>query len=236
MLVISVHDVADTDAVSSPWSVQQERLDRLVAELIRDGWNPIDLDDFSTAPVRSLVITADDGRRGAMRWLRTAAGLFGLSATIFIVPAFIDQPRSIPEHEQYSEFTTWDEIVALQEMGHTIGSHGLTHRRLTLLTRQEAKAELVESRHRLQARLGSEVRHVAAPYGNVDDDVVELARDAGYVTLSTTRPGLNLQAERRSGVLNRYCVRSDQPDLGLADVVSRRHGAASSQELTYRSS
>jgi peptidoglycan/xylan/chitin deacetylase (PgdA/CDA1 family) len=223
MLVISVHDVVDTDTVASPWSVQRRRLDRLVAELIRDGWSLVGLDDLATAPARSLAVTADDGRSGAMRWLQVAAGLFGMRATIFIVPAFVDQPGLVPEHERYSEFTTWAEITALQDLGHTIGSHGLTHRRLTLLSREEANAELVESRRQLQARLGTDIRHVAAPYGNVNDDVVELARNAGYVTLSTTRQGLNLQAERRSGVLNRYCIRSDEPDLGLADVLSRRH-------------
>lgn len=74
----------------------------------------------------------------------------------------------------------------------TVGSHTVSHRRLTLLSDEEVAFELTASRSRLERELGVEVRHLAYPYGSVNACGVrefDAAKRAGYATAVTTRRG-----------------------------------------------
>ncbi|WP_375461183.1 polysaccharide deacetylase family protein [uncultured Enterovirga sp.] len=87
----------------------------------------------------------------------------------------------------------WDEIAALsQETGLTIGAHTLTHPMLAKHDEATARREIVESRGIIAERLGREIRHLAYPVGNpgsAGPREFRLAREAGYGTAVTTRPG-----------------------------------------------
>lgn len=75
----------------------------------------------------------------------------------------------------------------------TIGAHTLTHPRLACLDEDTARAELVESRAILGARLGRAPEHVCYPVGDPGSAAsreFRLAREAGYVSGVTTRPGV----------------------------------------------
>ncbi|MFY9397394.1 MAG: polysaccharide deacetylase family protein, partial [Desulfomonilia bacterium] len=61
-----------------------------------------------------------------------------------------------------------------------IGSHGVTHRDLTRLTREEAMQELRDSREHLEELLGERVGSFAFPFGRYDKSVLDLAGRAGY--------------------------------------------------------
>jgi peptidoglycan/xylan/chitin deacetylase (PgdA/CDA1 family) len=74
-----------------------------------------------------------------------------------------------------------------------IGSHTVSHARISALTANSALHELAASRDRLRSRLGVECRHFAFPYGRSGDCGARdfsLARDAGFASAATTRKGL----------------------------------------------
>jgi peptidoglycan/xylan/chitin deacetylase (PgdA/CDA1 family) len=74
----------------------------------------------------------------------------------------------------------------------TIGSHGVTHRRLLSMTDDEVRFELEEGRRRLEDWSELEVRHLAYPFGRSDAcgaREFEAARQAGFDTAVTTRQG-----------------------------------------------
>ncbi len=101
----------------------------------------------------------------------------------------------------------------------TIGAHGVTHQRLSLLSRDQALAELREGRRLLEQKLGVDVRHLAYPYGGPDacgTREFELAREVGYLSAVTTRRG-NIFAEHDDHVFS--LPRRRVP----LDVVSLRH-------------
>jgi peptidoglycan/xylan/chitin deacetylase (PgdA/CDA1 family) len=82
----------------------------------------------------------------------------------------------------------------------TIGSHGVSHRRLSTLPAAEAAAELGASRRILEAATGREVRHIAYPFGSRDacgQREFAAAAECGYRTGVTTRRG-NIFAQYRS--------------------------------------
>ena len=75
--------------------------------------------------------------------------------------------------------------------GHEIGSHTLTHPRLTRLPVSEAREEITASRKKLEDQFGVPIEHFCYPYGDWNDAVRELVMAAGYKTACTTDPGVN---------------------------------------------
>lgn len=85
-----------------------------------------------------------------------------------------------------------EEALALRAAGWTLGSHGLTHRTLGMLAREEAREEIAGSKASLEALLGGEAADFAYPYGedaHVGERAPALCRRARYRRAFTTVPG-----------------------------------------------
>jgi len=78
--------------------------------------------------------------------------------------------------------------------GHAIGSHSLTHARLTRLTLRDAREEIFASKKKLEDAFGVAVEHFCYPYGDWSEPVRELVIEAGYRTACTTQFGVNTPA------------------------------------------
>jgi peptidoglycan/xylan/chitin deacetylase (PgdA/CDA1 family) len=89
---------------------------------------------------------------------------------------------------------TWDELRAFAaDPLITIGAHTITHCNLAKQDEATARTEMVESRERIAAALGREVRHFAYPYGYrsaAGPREFALAATLGFATAVTTRPGM----------------------------------------------
>jgi peptidoglycan/xylan/chitin deacetylase (PgdA/CDA1 family) len=86
----------------------------------------------------------------------------------------------------------------------TIGAHTMSHPRLAALAVEEAQAEMAQGRQELAARLGVMTRHFAYPVGDARSAGARefaLARDQGFVTGVTTRPG-HLRASHGGALLS----------------------------------
>lgn len=73
--------------------------------------------------------------------------------------------------------------------GNEIGSHTVSHPRLTELDRPGQMHEIAESRLQLRRITGAAVDHFCYPYGDYDQRSAELVREAGYVSAVTARRG-----------------------------------------------
>jgi peptidoglycan/xylan/chitin deacetylase (PgdA/CDA1 family) len=74
----------------------------------------------------------------------------------------------------------------------TLGAHTVHHYPLSRLSPENARFEMAESRRRLEAEIGKEVRHFAYPFGDHDSAGLrefELAKELGFATAVTTRRG-----------------------------------------------
>lgn len=89
---------------------------------------------------------------------------------------------------------TWDMLSQLAtDPLVEIGSHTVSHPRVSTLSDEEASRELAGSRSRLREKLGLPVKHFAFPYGRRKDcgpRDFEIARQAGYGSVATTTKGL----------------------------------------------
>jgi peptidoglycan/xylan/chitin deacetylase (PgdA/CDA1 family) len=82
----------------------------------------------------------------------------------------------------------WSMIRELHAAGWTIGSHTVRHSRLTEVGDELLRQELSASRAALEDALGSPCRHFCAPYGAMDQRVLDAARDAGYTSAALSLP------------------------------------------------
>lgn len=101
----------------------------------------------------------------------------------------VDEPRLAR-----ALFLTWDHARALVAAGMGVGSHGVTHRALGRLPEDQQRAELVDSKRRIQSETGFEVTALAYPYGwpgTYGDATARLARESGYRAAFTALPGVN---------------------------------------------
>jgi peptidoglycan/xylan/chitin deacetylase (PgdA/CDA1 family) len=89
---------------------------------------------------------------------------------------------------------TWEQIRSLDESGHTIGSHTMTHPSMAQLCLQDAEVEFAESKRCLEQALGKPMLHFSYPCPAAPphwaDHTVNLSRKMGYRTAVTTAGGM----------------------------------------------
>ncbi len=141
------------------------------------------LDHLAGKPLRrdAVVLTFDDGYRDfrdvALPFLRGV----NAPATVF---ALADAPERA-ELGNKLPVLTLDELTALKDPLVTVGSHGLTHRKLTRLPLAEARREIVASREAIAKATGSAPAYFAYPKGSYNETVKALAESTGYVAAFT---------------------------------------------------
>jgi peptidoglycan/xylan/chitin deacetylase (PgdA/CDA1 family) len=129
---------------------------------------------------------------------------FKMSASIFAVPGNLGhtpQWNISSEHPEYHEKTmSAQQLKMIQSDLITIGSHTQTHSDLTKLTSESIRWELVESKKNLEQLLGKTVDDLALPHGAYNQDVLDIAREAGYKRIYTLEPSLaNYDQEGKIG-------------------------------------
>lgn len=127
------------------------------------------------APRLYVSLTADDTFEHQFSVMTPILEAHGMRATLYVNSGRIDLPGF--------SYLTSPQLALLQELGHEIGSHGLTHQRLatTMTPIDRIRRELCDSRADLLAR-GLAVRSFAFPFGANDADAQQTAEDCGYVT------------------------------------------------------
>ncbi|MDA0859275.1 MAG: polysaccharide deacetylase family protein, partial [Verrucomicrobia bacterium] len=75
--------------------------------------------------------------------------------------------------------------------GNWIGAHTCTHPRLSQLSRAQAKEEIHASKKKLEDQFGLRIEHFAYPFGDYNQETIELVQDAGFRTASTMHRGIN---------------------------------------------
>lgn len=113
----------------------------------------------------------------------------------------IFEPYGIDLYRETAELMlSWEQIELLSRNPLvTIGAHTVNHYMLSQLTPAEVRHEILESKRRLEYKLGKEVHHFAYPYGRkgeADKREFKLLKACGFKTAVTTRFAAILPAHR----------------------------------------
>lgn len=123
--------------------------------------------------LRSSMVSLefDDGYRSALTTALPAIEERGWTATEFLVSGTPDPAME----SEGSPVMSADEVLEWAARAE-VGSHSVSHRRLTELDDDEVADEVVRSRAQLEELLGRDVELFAAPFGTTDDRVTAAAR------------------------------------------------------------
>lgn len=152
-------------------------LEELVAHIRNEG---------KDIPADPVVITLDDGFKNNYTCAYPILRKYGVPATIFVIVDRLES-NSAPGPElgeqEFGRYLSWDQVIEMSESGVSFGSHTLTHPWLTQVTLEEARREIVESKARLEQRIGKPVCLFAYPGGRVCDfnrGIKAIVAESGY--------------------------------------------------------
>lgn len=148
-------------------------------------------------PPRLVVLTVDDGETSSL----LAADMleeFGLNATFFVTR---DRAR------RASGYLGETDVRELRRRGFSLGTHGTTHRGLSLLSEPLCVAELRDSKRWLEDVLGEAVPYMSFPGGYVNRRTFERAKELGYRLAGDSDERMNSAAALRLGRVHRVAVR-----------------------------
>lgn len=168
-LVLCYHAVGDVGAGAF---VPPQELDWQLGTLVAQGYRPACFADavLGTIPGRVLAISFDDGYVSVQDEALPVLAKYGLVGTVF--------PRL--DRLNDAGFVTGAGLERLVEAGWEVGSHSLTHRRLTTLDDDELWHELGASKREIERLTGRLCRSIAYPFGDADGRVIAAAGAAGY--------------------------------------------------------
>lgn len=130
-------------------------------------------------PPQPIVITFDDGYFCNYSRAFPVLQQHGFAATVFLACNLL-RPDFTEPAEARNGFMAWAEILTMQQAGWEFHSHGLDHRPMTELTRDELMAEIGISRQRLTARLNHPIEFFCYPFGQFNSGVQKIVRACGY--------------------------------------------------------
>lgn len=150
-----------------------------------------------------IRLSFDDGNASDRAIALPALQARGLTADFFVLTGRIGQPGSLSAGD----------ILALQAAGMTVGSHGIAHVNWTILSPEELRRELVESKATLEALTGRPVTTAGIPFGAWNGRVLRALRAAGYRAAYSSDGGrMNPDTFLRP----RASVRDDMSDAATA--------------------
>ncbi len=171
---------------------------RHLTELTGEGFaacSPGEACSNGTAGPR-IALTFDDGFRSVFENALGPLQEHRKSAIQFLVPNFIGKFNEwdLRDGEAAEPLMDAGQIRDWLRAGHSIGSHSLTHARLTRLTLRDAREEIFASKNKLEDLFGVAIEHFCYPYGDWNESVRDLVVEAGYRTACTTDFGINTPA------------------------------------------
>ncbi len=178
--------------------VTPRQFDAQLAFLKRFGYRGISFADYlayrqgtARLPRRAVIITFDDGYRSNCDIALPILKRHGFTATVFLVAGRVGKTSGWDSDDVPEPLLDVGAIRAMQAEGIEFQSHTTTHPRLTQLSPGLAREELSSSRVLLTQLLGRPVSVVAYPYGDYNEAVMRLAREAGYQAAAIVRRRIN---------------------------------------------
>jgi len=194
-----------------------------------EGYRIVTLSDIVTGlgrgmgfPPRTVAVTFDDGFADNYTRAFPVLATMGIPATIFLTAGAIggrltvlrDRPDGIPA-------LTWPQVREMLTGPVTIGSHTMTHSRLTALSAEGLDEELVRSRAVIAEETGVTTDLFCYPRGETNPTVCAAVRRAGYLLGCGTRAG-GITATTDPLTLPRTFVARDD---GITDFARKLSGA-----------
>jgi len=176
-------------------------------------------------PPRCAVISFDDGWKSQYEVAWPIMKKFGYPFTMFIYTEGVQGG-----HFGGGQAISWEQLAEMRDAGVDIEAHSATHQDLRkgydVINKKKTSGpeyeqwlqnEVVGCKQLLEQRLGIKVNCFAVPFGNYNEHVKEVARNAGYEAMFTVY-GQPLTFNSPLDSLGRYAIEANKPKV-FADAV-----------------
>ncbi len=198
-------------------SIPEETFVEQMQMLKDNGVVPISMDDFlqwragnKVIPPRAALITIDDGYESSYSVAWPILKKFGYPFTMFIYTQFVNSG---------GKSVTWTQLGEMRDGGVEIGCHSETHSDLRAKKGRSPEAyqaflrqEIIQAKRDIENELGIDVRTIAYPYGNYNDEVRQIVKEGGYEAAFTVY-GQKLAQRSAYDILGRYAVEFKKPEV-----------------------
>jgi peptidoglycan/xylan/chitin deacetylase (PgdA/CDA1 family) len=148
-----------------------------VRSLQQAGWKGWSVGEALTFPsTPGVAITFDDGCETDLLSAAPILKEVGFEATFYVTVGFLDRPG----------YMSPIQVRELASLGFEIGCHSMTHPYLSDLQRDRLHEEIAVPKLKLENITGRPVKHFSCPGGRWNRTVAEVARDAGYESITTS--------------------------------------------------
>lgn len=149
---------------------------------------------MNTGDARGLVgLTFDDGYEDFLSTALPTLETLGFSATLFVVAGMLGEENTW-EHRGGPRIRLRlldaDGVREISERGMEVGSHTVTHPRLSGLDTEMLAREVGDSSQMLGEIVGTPVEGFSYPYGDLDGPAIRAARRAGYAYAVGTKKSI----------------------------------------------
>ena len=164
---------------------------------IREIGRITSLDQLDSSPEgeKAFAITFDDGLRSTAENGLPFLEQAGVPSTIFIpsgclgkAPHWATDPDQLYYYEDNERIIDEDFLRELSAGFVDVGSHCVTHRRLTWLSIEEVQRELEDSKQFLEKIMKKPVRFMSFPFNDYDGRILSLAKSLGYEKVFAATP------------------------------------------------
>ncbi len=166
-----------------------------LSELREAGFTSPPLENVGSGnnQARPFWLTFDDGYRDVLENGLPVLRKQGFKGVLFLVVDLLGKTNEWQQRagDVSEPLMTRGEVRTWLSTGQAIGSHTLTHPRLSQVPLANAREEITASRKILEDCFGVPVLHFCYPYGDFNDAVRDLVIEAGYQTACTTATGIN---------------------------------------------
>ena len=133
-------------------------------------------------PPRSVVLTFDDGWENQFRYALPILMQYDFTATFFIFTNAIGRPH----------FLSWEQVATMDKVGMTIGGHTRFHPDLIKIKDPELlKKEIIDSKKIIESHLLKPTNLFAYPFGQYNDVIISVVKEAGYTAARGIHAGTN---------------------------------------------
>lgn len=175
--------------------VSQKLFARQVAELKAEGFQTVEFSRVksSEAVPGRVFLTFDDGFADVFENALPTLREHGFCAIQFLVADLLGKTSEWQKASGEFPGRLMDEaqIKDWLAAGQEIGSHTMTHPRLTEISASQAREEIFGSKKKLEHTFGRAVEHFCYPYGDWNPAIRDIVQEAGYKSACTTKFGVN---------------------------------------------
>ncbi len=143
-----------------------------------------------------VTLTFDDGWTSNYNFVLPVLSNAGLPGSFFVITneAANADDSNLGNPDSY---LTYERIHEIENAGNEVSAHTRTHPSLTSLSIEDATAEVSGSRDDLLNEGFSPVETFVYPYGNYNQNIIQLVSDTGFTGARSVEEGYNTKATNR---------------------------------------